>query len=111
VVQKWVQFYKKHRAILNSDLIHLRRPNGADLDYMMHVNPELKEKGLLMVYNPLNREVSKKLSIPLYYTGIENKALVSEQDKKPVTFHLNRHYCIELPVNVPAHGVTWFVIQ
>ena len=29
VVRKWVDFYKAHRAILDSDIVHLRRPTGA----------------------------------------------------------------------------------
>jgi hypothetical protein len=51
-VKKWVGFYKKHRAILDSDIIHVRRPDGRDIDCMMHVNPQLKERALAMVYNP-----------------------------------------------------------
>lgn len=111
VVQKWVSFYKEHRAILNSDIIHLRRADGADLDYILHVNPELKEKGLLMIYNPLDREVRKTLSIPLYYTGIEKKASVSEQGAAAHTFRLKRNYAIDLPVVLPAHATTWFLIR
>ena len=52
IVEKWVKFYKKYRAILDSDVIHVRRPDGQDYDGLLHVNPALEEKGLLMVYNP-----------------------------------------------------------
>ena len=38
VVKKWVGFYKRHREILESDIIHLRRPDGRGLDGIMHVN-------------------------------------------------------------------------
>ncbi len=41
VVKRWVDFYKLHRAILDSDLIHLRRPDGRDWDGWLHVNPKL----------------------------------------------------------------------
>ena len=111
VVKRWVDFYKQHRAILNSDLIHLRRADGRDLDYILHVNPALKAKGLLMIYNPLDREVRKPLTIPLYYTGLKDKTAVRERDGSPQSFTLNRDYSIELPVTVPAHGVTWFVFE
>jgi len=30
VVKKWVDFYKQHRPILDSDFLHLRRPDGRD---------------------------------------------------------------------------------
>ena len=111
VVKRWVDFFKRHRAILNSDILHLRRADGRDLDYLLHVNPVLKEKGLLMVYNPLEREVKKTLSIPLYYTGLTKKAVVIERDRSARAYTLEREYSIELPVRVPARGVTWFVIK
>lgn len=111
VVKRWVDFYKRHRPILNSDIIHLRRADGRDIDYILHVNPALKEKGLLMVYNPLDRVVSRTLTIPLYYTGLMDRAAVREQDNPARTFALDRQYAIALPVQVPARGITWFVIE
>jgi len=110
VVKTWVGFYKQHRAILDSDIIHLRRADGRDLDYILHVNPALQEKGLLMVYNPLDREVRKTLSVPLYYTGLTTAANVQEADGAAKSYPLNRDYKIDLPVAVPARGVRWFVI-
>jgi len=111
VVKRWVDFYKKHREVLDSDFLHLRRADGCDLDYILHVNPSGNEKGLLMVYNPINEEASKTLRIPLYYTGKTTTASVSERDSAPKRFVLDRAFNIELPVKVPAHGVNWFVIE
>ena len=111
VVKKWVDFYKRHRAILNSDIVHLRRPDGRDLDYILHANPALKERGLLMVYNPLDRELKKKLKVPLYYTGLTEKATVRERGDAPQKFTLSRDYSIALPVAIPARGVSWFLIE
>lgn len=111
VVKKWVDFYKRHRAILNSNIIHLRRADGCDLDYLLHVNPALKEKGLLMVYNPLDREVKQTLTVPLYYTGLKDEAAVRERDGARHTVTLRRDYSVALPVTVPARGVTWLVIE
>jgi hypothetical protein len=111
VVKRWVDFYKKHREVLNADLLHLRRADGRDLDYILHVNPAGKEKALLMVYNPLEQEVNRTLRIPLYYAGKSDTALVSERDSVASTFKLDREYCINLPVSVPARQVTWFVVQ
>jgi len=111
VVKRWVDFYKKHREVLNADLLHLRRADGRDLDYFLHVNPAGKEKGLLMVYNPLEQGVSRTLRIPLYYTGKTATASVREREGAARTFKLDRAYDIELPVTVPARGVTWFVVE
>ena len=111
VVKRWTGFYKKHREVLNADLLHLRRADGRDLDYVLHVNPGGSEKGLLMIYNPLEQVVTKTLPIPLYYTGKTTTASLRERDGMAKIFNLDREYRIELPVNIPAKGVTWFVIE
>jgi hypothetical protein len=111
LVKKWVTFYKRHRQVLDSDIIHLRRANGLDWDGILHVNPAGKEKGLLMLYNPLETEVTKTLRIPLYYTGKTTTATVSERDGQPKTYPLDREYNIELPVRIPARGMTWFAVE
>lgn len=111
VVKRWVDFYKRHRAILDSDIIHLRRADGRDLDYILHVNPGIEERGLLMVYNPLEEEVTKTLTIPLYYTGLTEAAAVRRQDGEPQSYTLDRKYRIQLPVTVPARGTTWFTFE
>ncbi len=35
LVEKWVGFYKKHRQILDGDIIHVRRPDGCDYDAIL----------------------------------------------------------------------------
>ncbi|MGC9944417.1 MAG: hypothetical protein ABSE48_21535, partial [Verrucomicrobiota bacterium] len=111
VVKRWVDFYLRHRDVLNADILHLRRADGRDLDYILHVNPTGREKGLLMIYNPLETEISRTLHIPLYYTGKTSTASVSECEGPPETYTLDREFNIELPVKVPAHGVIWFVVR
>jgi hypothetical protein len=39
VVISSINWYKKHRDILNADIIHLRRADGRDWDGIMHVAP------------------------------------------------------------------------
>ena len=111
MVKKMVDWYRKYKAILDSDIIHLRRADGRDIDYILHVNPNLEEKGMLMVYNPLAESVKKKIRVPLYYTGITASAIVSHEDKDAVKIPLSRDYSIELTVTVPAHSTTWYVIK
>jgi len=111
MVKRWVEWFKAHRDILESDLIHGRRADARDLDWMLHVNPKLKEKGMLVVFNPLNQRVAKTLRVNLYYTGLTGKARVSEQGRRASSFKLNRDYTIALPVKVAAQGMNWFVIE
>ena len=111
VVKKWVDFYKKYRPILDSDIIHVRRPDVRDIDCMMHVNPQLKQKGLAMVFNPLDRAVTKTLKLPLYYTGLTDSASIRCEAGEPATYMLDRQYNVEVPIEMGPKSVTWFVIQ
>ena len=78
---------------------------------MMHVNPELKEKGLLMVFNPTDSSIRKKIKVPLYYTGLTDEASLREQENQPKTFLLNRDYEIEIEVEVAPNWYNWYVIE
>jgi len=111
VVKKWVDFYKLHRPILESDFLHLRRADGRDLDYILHVNPTLKEKGLLMVHNPRDEEVTKQLTFPLYYTGLTETASIREQEGDARKIELDRKYNVKLDVKMPPKSHTWFVFE
>ena len=110
-VKEIIAWYKEHRDILNSDIIHLRRPDGRDWDGIMHVNPALEEKGFAMLYNPTGEEITREITLPLYYTGLTGKASVSEQGGKPQRFRLDRDYNITLTVTIPANGYKWLIIK
>jgi hypothetical protein len=111
VVQKWVAFYKAHRAILNSDIIHLRRADGRDWDGWLHVNPRLSECGLAVFYNPLSQPIERRVRVPLYYTGLTNRAIVHWQDGNSEEVSLARDYSAEVNVKIPARGRTWMTLR
>ncbi len=111
MVKSKVDWFKAHRDILESDLIHGHRADARDLDWMLHVNPKLKEKGMLVVFNPLNEPVTRKLRVNLYYTGLTTPARLREKGGAAKRFKLARDYTVELPVTVPAQGMNWFVVE
>ena len=111
VVKKWVDFYKRYRAILDSDVIHLRRADGRDFDGLLHVNPQVQHKGLAVLYNPTDRTLSKNLKLPLYYTGLTKTARIREQEGRVQTYKLDRAYNAYVPLTMEPHSVTWFVIE
>jgi len=111
LVKKWVTFYKKHREILDSDIIHVKRADGRDIDAILHVNPSTGEKGLLMVYNPLDHEVIKDLTINIYYTGLKNVAMVFENDSIKRQYNISRDYLLTIPVSVHARSESWYIIK
>ena len=106
-----ISWYKKYRNILNSDIIHLRKPDARDWDGIMHVAPAGKEKGLAMFYNPTDKEMTRDIQLPLYYTGLTKTARIREQEGTPATYTLNRDYTVNLTVKIPAKGYTWYVIE
>ncbi len=111
MVSNTIQWYKSHRDILNSDIIHLRRADGRDWDGWLHVNPQLKTKGLIMLFNPLSEPISRNLSIPLYYSGL--KATVTVIDKEGVrkNYTLNAKHELQLGVTIPAEGYLWLTVE
>jgi hypothetical protein len=111
MVIKWVTWFKRYRDILESDIIHVRRADGRDLDCLLHVNPQLPRKGLAMIYNPTDQSVKKSLRLPLYYTGLTKAARIRLQEGPAKRYSLNRAYEVTVPVSVPANGVTWLVIE
>ncbi len=110
VVQKWVNFYRRHRPILDSDLIHLRRADGRDWDGWLHVNPTLSERGLLMVFNPLEVPIHREILVPLRYAGLTGAATFSERDGPAQKLPLTRDDQAKLTFDLPPKGLTWWTI-
>lgn len=113
IVKKWVDFYKKHRQILISDIIHLRRADMQGIDAILHANAKLEtEVGLVMVFNPTTSHVYESLQVPLYYTGLTKTALVTASDGTSTrTYTLDRHYNIMIDLDIPPKSIEWFVIE
>lgn len=111
MVAQWIGWYKTYRRILTSDIIHLGRPTGRDLDCMLHVNADLDTRGLAVLFNPTDRKIEKELVLPLYYTGLTRTAKIREKEGRAKEFHLERDYTVRYPVEVDAHGFTWLVIE
>lgn len=111
VAKRWVDFYKQHRAILDSDLIHLRRADARDWDGWLHVNPHLPERGLAFFYNPLATPIERLIRVPLYYTGLKDSTVVQSEDGKSAKIKLARDYSAQLTVKIPARGRTWVILQ
>ena len=111
MVKKWVDFYKANRAILDSDIIHVRRPDGRDLDGFLHVNPNLKVKGLAAVFNPTDREIVRDWTLPLYYTGLATRARIREKDGPARDVALDRLFRVTVPVRLAPRSLTWFFIE
>jgi hypothetical protein len=111
MVKTQVEWFKSHRDILESDLIHGRRADARDLDWMLHVNPKLKEKGMLVVFNPLNQLVKKTLRVNLHYTGVKDQARVRDASGNTRRIRLDSSESADIAVQVPAQGMSWYVVE
>jgi len=64
-----------------------------------------------MVFNPTSDPVNTNLPVPLYYTGLTDIAQISEQENEWKNYTLARDYHIDIPISLPALGITWFLIK
>ena len=107
-----IQWYKKYRTILNSDLIHLRRADGRDWDGFLHVNAtERGVKGFGMLFNPLKTAITRTIKIPLYYTGITGQAKIGFDDKSTKKVSLDHDSKVMLSITIPAESYRWFTVE
>lgn len=110
-VKKWTDLYKRYRAILDSDIIHLRRPDGRSLDGILHVNPDLRTRGLAVFYNPTEKELAETWTLPLYDTGLTDVARIAERGGPARSYRLDRSFRVRLPLRLGPGERTWFVIE
>ena len=111
LVSKTVAWYKQYRDILNADMIHLRRADGRDWDGFIHVDPQQKQKGFLMLYNPTKERITRTINVPLYYTGLTSSAMFKEKGATAQKYTLNRNYEVSLTVTIDPESYTWFTVE
>lgn len=111
IVNDTVSFYKKYRQILISDIIHVRRPDMQSLDAYLHVNPKINPKALLMVFNPTDSRLRSILTVPLYYSGLTDRCIVSKKGVSSKEYTLSRDYEIKLNIELNTYSTTWYVIN
>ena len=106
-----INWYKKNRDILNSPLIHLRRADGRDWDGWLHVNPQLSTRGLLMLFNPLKQPITRAITVPLHYAGLNGNATLKEEDGVPKKFTLNKNDELTLHFTLAPESYSWYTIE
>lgn len=104
MVKAEVAWFKRHRDILESDVIHLRRADGRDWDGMLHVNPKLEQRALLAVFNPLPKAIEREIVVPLYYAGLKDSAAVSVDEGAPSVVRLDGHQRTRIRLTIQAMG-------
>lgn len=111
MVKETVAWFKKHRDILESDVIHLRRADGRDWDGMLHANSTLEECGYLALFNPLETAITRSVKIPLYYTGITNKVEITDLAGKKTIQHLPPDQVMTFTFTIPPQGFAGYLLK
>ena len=112
LVKAQVAWFKQYRDIITSDIVHVRRPNGQDIDAFMHVNPRLPlHRALLMAFNPTTEPLSTTLRVDLYYAGLTDKANITVVGAQPQTVELSRDYGVDISVSIEAKSAVWATIE
>jgi hypothetical protein len=111
MLQRWVGWYRRYRDILESDLIHGRRADGRDVDWMLHVNPRLDPCAMLVAFNPLDRDLERELDVDLQFTGLAGAALAEADGAEPQRIELDSRGRARVRVRVPAAGFTWIALR
>lgn len=116
-VVAWVEWYRRWRDILESDVLHGRRADGRDLDFMVHCNPRLPERAMVVVFNPLDVDVTRTLRVPLWAagpgptvrvaTGVA-PALVPGDERE---LEVDDDGSVELALLVPARRMLYVVVR
>ena len=80
-----------------------------------HFYPDIKERGLALVWNPTSTHISTTLQAPLYYAGLSTArsvttVMVSEQEGAAQAVALTGDDTIPLTVSLGPRELTWFVI-
>jgi hypothetical protein len=109
MVRRNVAWFKKYRDILEGDLIHLRRPDGRQLDGMLHVRPGAAIPGMLCVFNPTDHEISETWTVPLYYTGLGGRIRVEDDSGQTSVITTDRFSNISQKLRVPPGGMKWVI--
>ena len=115
LVRNEVDWFKRYRRILEADLVHGRRADGRNVDWMLHVDPTPAPddpiRGMLVAFHPEDELIETTLDVDLYYTGLTDVARVSVEEGPPVELKLDRDYGVEITLEIPARGMSWAVIR
>jgi hypothetical protein len=65
----------------------------------------------MMLYNPLNETIRRKIRVPVYYTGLRGYAMVREREGALRKLPIDGNQELELSFTLPPGGHTWFVLE
>ena len=84
----------------------------AGFGFLLHVNPDLQQKAMLVVYNPTNEPLKEEITVPLGYVGKPSVLQIREREGKTKKVgQRSPMHSISVTARVPAQGWTYFVFE
>ena len=132
VLMWWVSWFKRHRVVLNGDLIHGAgpRPDADAVDHILHVQPSAArgdERALLLLLNPADApRRALQRPVPLRYANLRSAATCAAEylatggddigrsgaALAPRLLQLDSQGAVWLPeLEVPAQTAVYFVFR
>ena len=113
MVRQQVQWFLAHRDILESDVIHSssRRPDGQDLDWVLHSNPACDPPAMLVVFNPTLERRKRIVPVNLYYSTLQRRAIATDQDGEVYDLVVDPRGRCAVEVDIPAGEMGWFTFR
>ena len=65
----------------------------------------------MMLFNPTKEVMNRTISLPLYYTGLTQQAIITDQNGVRKILKLNRDYSTSFTFTIPADTYAWYVIE
>jgi hypothetical protein len=75
------------------------------------VSPDLETKGMMLLYNPLKVSIARTINLPLYYTGLTGKVVITNEKGIKMIKQLERDYTTTFTFSIPPESYTWFKIS
>jgi hypothetical protein len=67
---------------------------------------------MLVAYNPTEKPVSERLRVNVYfYTGLREVAIVTGSKGDSIQVSIERDDTVELKVDVPPNGMSWYLLK
>ena len=132
-VAKWVAWFKRYRQVLGADFVTLQagtvcwgagatQPTSActlsSWDGILHrapagFYPDIAERGLAVLWNPLNVSLTANISLPLTYAGLAQpqRVLVRREEGPPTAYALDASNSVQFAAQLLPLGITYFVVE
>jgi hypothetical protein len=113
LVKRWVAFFKAapcHPRIGRASICG--GPTAGIWDGVLHVNPDLTEKGCAVLYNPAEATIPRRIALAALLHRIEGLRPPSPSVTAPQKYWTwIASYRVRIKATLPPGGVTWFTFR